>query len=257
MEARGSTVVAARQSEWSGAVRHAVRLSPRYLAPVIKPPRIAPSLLAADFSRLGDEIAAIEGHADMLHIDVMDGHFVPNLSIGIPVIESLRRVTSLPFDCHMMTTNADAYLEPLRDAGADIVTVHVEAFPDPLPVASQARALDLGFGLVVNPPTPYEAVEPFIELCDMVLIMSVHPGFGGQEFILESLDKVARVRKFVDSAGLATDIEIDGGIDPSNVESARAAGADVFVAGTSVFRAEDPAAAVDELRRLINSTEGP
>jgi ribulose-phosphate 3-epimerase len=224
---------------------------------VIKPARVAPSVLAADFARLGEEIAAVEGHADLLHIDVMDGHFVPNLAIGIPVIASMRQVTSLRFDCHMMTTNADAYLEPLREAGADIVTVHIEAFPDPRPVAARARALDVEFGLVVNPPTPYEAIEPFIELCDMVLIMSVHPGFGGQEFLSESLDKVARVRKFVDSAGLSTDIEIDGGIGPSNVESARAAGADVFVAGTSVFRAEDPAAAIDEMRRLIQSTEGP
>jgi ribulose-phosphate 3-epimerase len=218
---------------------------------VIKTPRIAPSILAADFARLGEQVALVEAQADLLHVDVMDGHFVPNLTIGMPVIASLREVTDLPLDCHLMTLNPDAYLEELKAAGADLVTVHVEVFPNPVTVAARARDVGLGFGLVINPPTPAEAVEPFIELADMVLVMSVNPGFGGQKFMPEVLGKLERVRKFVDSAGLATDIEIDGGIDITTIRSARDAGADVFVAGTSVFQAEDPAAAVEELRTAI------
>lgn len=220
---------------------------------MMKRARIAPSILAADFARLGEEIRRVEPFIDLLHIDVMDGHFVPNVSLGFPVIASIRSVTDLPFDCHMMTTNPDAYLELLRAAGGDLVTVHLEVFPDPVAVARQARAAGLRFGLVLNPPTPYEAVEPYIELCDMVVIMSVHAGFGGQSFMVETMSKVERVRKYVDSAGLSTDIEVDGGIDPQTVGVARAAGADVFVAGTSVFRAPDPIAAVAELRSAIET----
>jgi ribulose-phosphate 3-epimerase len=218
---------------------------------VIKPPRIAPSILAADFAHLADEIARIEDHVDLLHVDVMDGHFVPNLSLGMPVIASIRKVTTLPLDCHLMTLNPDHYLEPLKDAGADLATVHIEVFPDPSGVAEIARDVGLGFGLVINPPTPFEAIEPFIELADMVVVMSVHPGFGGQVFIDAVLPKLERIRNFVDSAGLSTDIEIDGGIDPGTIRPAREAGADVFVAGTSVFRALDPVLAVRELRNAI------
>lgn len=223
------------------------------LPPVIKPPRIAPSILAADFAKLGEEVARIESHVDMLHIDVMDGHFVPNISLGMPVIESLRSATALTFDCHLMTTNPEAYLEQLKKAGADIVTVHIEVFPDPVAIAAQARSLDLGFGLVLNPPTPFEAVEPYAELCDMLLVMSVDPGFGGQSFIPEVLDKVRRARKFVDSRGLTTDIQIDGGIGPETGAAAREAGADVFVAGTAIFRARDPVAAVQQLRDTLTA----
>ena len=218
---------------------------------MIKPPRIAPSVLAADFSRLGEEVARVEPHADLLHVDVMDGHFVPNLAVGIPVIASLRKITKLPLDCHLMTLNPDRYLEALKEAGADIVTVHIEVFPSPADIAAQARAVGLGFGLVLNPPTPVQAVEPFVELTDMVLVMSVDPGFGGQQFDQTVLGKVERLRKFVDSAGLGTDIEIDGGIDLTTIRPARDAGADVFVAGTSVFRTDDPAAAIEELREAM------
>ena len=218
---------------------------------MIKPPRIAPSVLAADFSRLGEEVARVEPQADLLHVDVMDGHFVPNLAVGIPVIASLRGITKLPLDCHLMTLNPDRYLEPLKEAGADIVTVHIEVFPNPADIAAQARAVGLGFGLVINPPTPVQAVEPFVELTDMVLVMAVDPGFGGQQFDQTVLGKVERLRKFVDSAGLGTDIEIDGGIDLTTIRPARDAGADVFVAGTSVFRTDDPAAAIEELREAM------
>jgi ribulose-phosphate 3-epimerase len=219
----------------------------------MKPGRIAPSILAADFARLGEEVAAIESHVDMLHIDVMDGHFVPNISLGMPIISSLRKVTDLPFDCHLMTTNPDAYFEPLREAGADLVTVHIEVYPDPVAVAAQARSAGLGFGLVLNPITPFEAVAPYIELCDMVLIMSVQPGFGGQSFMPEVLPKLESVRKFVDVRGLSTDIEIDGGIGLDTIADARAAGADVFVAGSSIFGASDPIAAVADMRALLES----
>ncbi len=218
---------------------------------MIKPPRIAPSVLAADFSRLGEEVARAELHADLLHVDVMDGHFVPNLAVGIPVIAALREITKLPLDCHLMTLNPDRFLEQLKEAGADIVTVHIEVFPNPRDIAAQARAVGLGFGLVINPPTPGQAVEPFVELTDMVLVMSVDPGFGGQQFDQTVLGKVERLRKLIDSAGLGTDIEIDGGIDLTTIRSARDAGADVFVAGTSVFRTDDPAAAIEELREAM------
>jgi ribulose-phosphate 3-epimerase len=222
---------------------------------VIKPARIAPSILAADFARLGEEVARIESHVDLLHVDVMDGHFVPNISLGIPVIASLRKATELTLDCHLMTTNPDAYLEPLRGAGADLVTVHLEVFPDPRPVAEQARSVGLDFGLVLNPVTPFTAVERYVELCDMLLIMSVQPGFGGQEFMAEVLPKVEAARKFVDVRGLDTDIEIDGGIGPETIGRARAAGADVFVAGSAIFGVPDPVAAVAALRDRLSRKE--
>ncbi|MFC2177345.1 ribulose-phosphate 3-epimerase, partial [Actinomycetota bacterium] len=206
--------------------------------------QIAPSILAADFSRLGEEVRRIEADVDLLHIDVMDGHFVPNVSLGIPVIASLRPVSDLKFDCHLMMSNPDVYFEPLKAAGADLATVHMEVFPNPEPVARQAREAGLDFGLAINPPTPYAALDPFVELCDLLLIMSVNPGFGGQSFIEDVLGKVEAARKRVDSLGLATDIEVDGGIGPENIRRARDAGANVFVAGSSVFSADDPVAAV-------------
>jgi ribulose-phosphate 3-epimerase len=217
----------------------------------MQPARIAPSVLAADFAHLADDVAAIEPYVELLHIDIMDGHFVPNLSLGMPVMASLRKATSLFFDCHLMTTNPHVYLDALREAGADLVTVHIEAYPDPSHVAQQARDAGLAFGLSLNPPTPFEAVEPFVELADLLLVMSVQPGFGGQSFDPSTLKKVELARKLIDSQGLSTDIEIDGGITIVTAKAARDAGVDVFVAGTAVFGAEDPVEAVQRLRHAV------
>ena len=210
--------------------------------------KIAPSLLAADFAHLAEEVARIEDHVDLLHVDVMDGHFVPNLTFGFPVIESLRAVTDLYFDCHLMVSNPISLFESLAAAGGNLATVHIEVHPDPTRAASAARDAGLDFGLVLSPATPFEAVEPYVELCDLLLVMSVAPGFGGQAFIPEVLPKVEAARNFIDSHGLAADIEVDGGITLATAPSAVSAGADVIVAGTAIFRAPDPVAAVQRLK---------
>jgi len=220
---------------------------------VIKPARIAPSILAADFAHLGDDVREIEDYVDLLHIDVMDGHFVPNISLGIPVIQSLRRVTNLPFDCHLMTANPTAYLKELRRAGADMVTLHIEAVSNPETAMAMAREMGLDFGLVINPMTEFAAIKPYVENCDMVLVMSVEPGFGGQSFMGEVLAKVEEARNFVDTNGLDTYIEIDGGIGPETIGRARDAGADVFVAGSAIFGTRDPVEAIADLRQKLDS----
>ncbi len=214
--------------------------------------KIAPSLLAADFACLEREISGVEGSSDWLHLDIMDGHFVPNVSFGMPVIKSIRKVTDLYFDCHLMTTNPDAFLPELAEAGANLVTVHIEAIPDPTKAAKRARDVGMDFGLVCNPATPVAAIGPFMDLCDVVLVMSVEPGFGGQSFVPEVLDKVETAREWVENQGLATDIQIDGGITPETARLAASAGANVFVAGTAIFGAADPSAAIAELRRAID-----
>ncbi len=216
------------------------------------PARIAPSILAADFAHLARDIEAISEHIDLLHVDVMDGHFVPNISLGPPVISSLRRATDLYLDCHLMITDPLTYLEPLKTAGANGVTVHIEAVPDPTAVVDEAGDLGLDVGLVINPPTPVSAIEPYLEVANMVVVMSVHPGYGGQSFIEAVLPKIEHLREIIDSRALTTDIEVDGGIDLRTAAPARDAGANVFVAGTSVFRADDPVAAVRAMRTILN-----
>ncbi|MCH7585282.1 MAG: ribulose-phosphate 3-epimerase [Acidobacteria bacterium] len=204
---------------------------------------------------MADEVSRIEPVVDLLHVDVMDGHFVPNLTFGMPIIRSLRATTDLYFDCHLMVSNPISLFDPLAQAGANLVTVHIEVHPDPTRAAAAARKAGLDFGLVLSPATPFDAVVPYVELCDLILVMSVNPGFGGQVFIPEVLGKVEAARKFVDSEGLHADIEIDGGIDPDNAPLARAAGADVIVAGTAIFGDPDPVAAVGRLRAAADGAE--
>lgn len=219
------------------------------------PVKIAPSLLAADFSRLEAEISRVSPHVDWLHLDVMDGHFVPNISFGIPVIASIRKVTALYFDCHVMSTNPDAYMPELAEAGVDLITAHIEAIPDPTGAIDRARDNELDFGLVLNPGTPFESVADYVEQCSVIVVMSVEPGYGGQAFMPEVLPKIAAAREWVENRGLTADIEVDGGITPDNAGRVIAAGATVLVAGTAVFGAEDPPAAVDALRRAAETDE--
>ena len=215
--------------------------------------KIAPSLLAADFARLESEIKGIEDHVEWLHLDVMDGHFVSNISFGIPVIESVREVTDLYFDCHVMTTNPDSYLEDFARAGADLVSMHIEAIPDPTGPAKRSRQVGLDFGLVINPITPFDGIAPFVELCDLVVVMSVEPGFGGQSFLPEVLPKVEAAREWVENRGLTADIQVDGGITPDNARMVADAGANVLVVGSAVFGADDPPSAVMEIRSAVES----
>jgi ribulose-phosphate 3-epimerase len=204
--------------------------------------QLAPSILSADFARLGAAVEQVHEVADLLHVDVMDGHFVPNLTIGPPVVKSLREHTDLFLDCHLMVDNPGVLLGDFAAAGADRCIVHVE-LGDPRPLFDELRLLQVGVGLVLNPPTPVDAVMPYLDEIDLLLVMSVNPGWGGQAFIPEVLDKVAAVRKEIDARGLACEIEIDGGINVDTAGAAAAAGVDILVAGSAVFRAPDPVAA--------------
>jgi ribulose-phosphate 3-epimerase len=209
---------------------------------------IAPSVLSADFGHLAAQVGLIAKETPWLHIDVMDGHFVPNLTFGPPVVASLRRHTDLFFDCHLMMTNPEQYLEAFRRAGADLCSVHVE-IGRTQDLIAQMRELGLSVGLVLNPDTPFADVEPYIDQIDLLLVMSVHPGFGGQSFIEDVLTKVADARAAIDAGGHAVTLEIDGGIDTQTVIRAARAGARVFVSGSAVFSAPDPAAAVIAIRQ--------
>ncbi len=211
--------------------------------------RIAPSILSADFARLGEEVAAVErAGADWIHVDVMDGRFVPNLTIGPPVVKALRKTTKLPLDVHLMIVEPERYVADFAAAGADTITVHVEATVHLHRVLSHIRSLGKRAGVSLNPSTSEDSLKYVLHLCDLVLVMSVNPGFGGQSFISEVLPKVRGLRTMIDDAKLATDLEIDGGITPETIGAAYEAGARVFVAGNAVFGQTDYAAAIGKLR---------
>ena len=212
-------------------------------------PIIAPSLLAADFARLGAEAAAVErAGADWLHLDVMDGHFVPNISFGPVVVKALRPLTRLPLDVHLMIAPADPYIAAFAEAGADHISVHPEAGPHLHRTLQMIRALGKKAGVVLNPATPVEAVENVLDLIDLVMVMTVNPGFGGQAFIASQLGKIARLRRIISDSGFDIVLQVDGGVTAATAGAVLAAGADCLIAGTAVFGAPDYAAAIAGLR---------
>jgi ribulose-phosphate 3-epimerase len=221
---------------------------------VRQPVRIAPSILSADFARLGDEIRRVEtAGADLIHFDVMDGHFVPNLSIGIPVLKSVRAITKLPLDAHLMITEPERYLRAFAEAGANLVSVHAEVCDDLPAIARQMRDLGLRASVAINPETREDRVLAAADQLDMILVMSVYPGFGGQGFIPESLEKLRRIRAELERRGLAIDLEIDGGIKVDNIASVAEAGANVFVSGSGIFGHEDYTGIIKRMRQVAAS----
>jgi ribulose-phosphate 3-epimerase len=215
---------------------------------------IAPSILSADFARLGEEVRAVDqAGADYIHVDVMDGHFVPNLTIGPMVVEALRKVTARPLDVHLMIEDPDRHLEAFAEAGAGTITVHAEAVTHLHRTLAQIRKLGARAGVALNPATPVGVIEEVIAAIDCVLVMTVNPGFGGQAFIAESYDKVRRVRALLDARGSGANIEVDGGVDAGNAAALVEAGADILVAGASIFGSGDATRATADLRRAAGA----
>jgi ribulose-phosphate 3-epimerase len=214
-----------------------------------RPIFIAPSILSADFARLADEVAAVErANADLLHVDVMDGHFVPNLTVGPPILESLKKVTKLPLDVHLMMTNADAFIAEFASAGADYLTVHVEACAHLHRTVQSIKERGVKAGVTLNPATSLHTIEEILPDADLILIMSVNPGFGGQKFIPSCLQKIATARQMIDRARSRALLEVDGGVKVENAAQVLAAGADVLVAGSAIFSSSDYAATITALR---------
>ena len=216
----------------------------------MKSVKIAPSILSADFSKMGEEVASLQqAGADLVHCDVMDGVFVNNITFGIKMVEDIRKITTLPLDCHLMIVHPEKYVERFAKAGADIITVHFEACQDNLKeVLSLIKSTGVKCGAVINPDTPVEKIKDVVALCDMVLVMSVFPGFGGQKFIPTALDKLRALRAIIDESGREIDLEIDGGVTEENVREIKAAGANVIVAGNTIFKATDRAAVIEKLK---------
>jgi ribulose-phosphate 3-epimerase len=215
--------------------------------------RIAPSILSADFAALGDAVAAAErGGADLIHVDVMDGHFVPNITIGVPVVKSLRRIATVPLDVHLMIEEPDRYIDAFVEAGAAMISVHIEVLPHLHRTVHAIKALGAKAGVVLNPATPVASLTDIAGDVDYILVMSVNPGFGGQTFIPRSESKVREVRALLDRAGNRAPVEIDGGIDQYNVARVVAAGASIIVAGSAVFHSPDPERATRELKAAAN-----
>jgi ribulose-phosphate 3-epimerase len=218
--------------------------------------QIAPSILAADFARLADEAAAVAGVADWLHVDVMDGHFVPNLTIGLPVVEALLKHADLPLDCHLMIEDPDRWAPGYAEAGARNVTIHAEAARGPVRTLRAIRAAGARAGLAINPATPVEPYADLLPEIDMLLLMTVEPGYGGQHFLDLVLSKVRRTRELIAAHGTAIWLQVDGGVSEETIGRCAEAGADVFVAGSAVYSADDPAAAVRSLRSLAERAGG-
>ena len=218
----------------------------------VKVKKIAPSILSADFSRLGDEVRAIEkGGADVIHIDVMDGHFVPNITIGPLVVQGLKKLTSLPLDVHLMIENPERYLEVFAQAGSDWITIHAEVCPNLKRMIKKIRQLNVRPGIVLKPATSLKTLYPILDHLDLVLLMSVNPGFGGQSFIPSTLKKIERLRKMIDQNCYRLEIEVDGGVKVENIKEVSKAGGDIFVVGTGIFKTKDYGETIRRLRQEI------
>lgn len=220
--------------------------------------KISPSILSADFNKLGDEVQALEhAGADYIHVDVMDGHFVPNITVGPMVVEALRRITSLPLDVHLMIQNPDAYLSAFIDAGADILTVHVETAVHLHRTLTEIRKRGVRAGVALNPATPVCLLEPALEYADLALVMTVNPGFGGQEFIPFTLPKIQQLRRLIDKRGWALELEVDGGIKVENIGLLAKAGADVFVSGSGIFKTPNYRQTLEAMREQMRKADFP